>query len=373
MDQEIDRRDLQLDAMEDGLKQTRNNWKDLQACICELKTNQQSCSSTPSMSSGTKRKNLDADLAPTGPAPPAKRPPPTDESIPHIGYSVINTNLESGALLRPHLPPPSVPYPFEGTASGVQVPPLSSAELQQLHLKAQTPGSFHAITRLEVMKSHVLSCRYCHSKSPAIIPDISGVALETLTLAIDAPWNSHTSFVHYRQFKQQEDSVPRWQEDGNIINISAIESDPNKDTSIAAWAEGIIVHFIAGKYLGVHVTDQSQIWLPSMCEYMLYSILSLSLMDESEKDVVPGYCTNRLTLMANIGLYRGIIARDHLSVASECKLTKCVHANIMGISALVAHLALCGITAVEMDSHVYFSLQYCLDACQLAKYPPCTF
>ncbi|KAJ8091482.1 hypothetical protein PM082_024400 [Marasmius tenuissimus] len=90
---------------------------------------------------------------------------------------------------------------------------------------------------------------HLHTKSPSSVPDVSGVALECLSVAITQPWAEIDNLVDYDGFHHADDSLSTW--DASETDILSVLSSPSASDSLTKWAEAIAVHYIPSKHLGV--------------------------------------------------------------------------------------------------------------------------
>ncbi|KAL0067295.1 hypothetical protein AAF712_005693 [Marasmius tenuissimus] len=352
--------------------------------------------------SASKRKSAELEQPEPEPAPPAKRP---EITVPTIGFDTIDPDgrpspyvdpllvefalhrpgyplhrieklewdLENGQLrnarhIKKHLRERTFPSPiaFTGNTSGAQMFPSSSAELQQIVTSSQTAGNFAALFRLRVMRSFATLLRYLHTKSPSSVPDVSGVALECLSVPITQPWAEIDNLVDYDGFHHADDSLSTW--DASKTDIPSVLSSPSASDSLTKWAEAIAVHYIPSKHLGVPVTNDCHVWMPGVRGFFLYYTLA-PLVPPTDKDSLPDYRTHFITLIANMGLYRDVVAQKHLEIASTRNITRCNPESVKSVASLSAHLAACGITVDEISSYAYFGMQYCIDACRTPSLP----
>ncbi|KAL0062744.1 hypothetical protein AAF712_010366 [Marasmius tenuissimus] len=345
--------------------------------------------------SATKRKSAELEQPEPEPAPPAKRP---EITVPTIGFDTIDPDgrpspyvdplLVEFALHRPGYPLHRIEkleWDLENgqlrNARHIKKHLRERTFLPQLYLPAtlvelrcsrivtssQTAGNFAALFRLRVMRSFATLLRYLHTKSPSSVPDVSGVALECLSVPITQPWAEIGNLVDYDGFHHADDSLSTW--DAGETDIPSVLSSPSASDSLTKWAEAIAVHYIPSKHLGVPVTNDCHVWMPGVRGFFLYYTLA-PLVPPTDKDSLPDYRTHFITLIANMGLYRDMSRLRSISrLLLLATLLVATPESVKSVAWLLAHLAACGITVDEISSYAYFGMQYCIDACRTPSLP----
>ncbi|KAF9257880.1 hypothetical protein L218DRAFT_1005654 [Marasmius fiardii PR-910] len=252
--------------------------------------------------------------------------------------------------------------------------PATNAELESLISEAHTSGGWSSLTWLRL--SHGLASFF--GPDPQILCLCSRVQLGRfyLLISILPGLVIHSTFSDPSQFILPDDSFEKWSK--TLTDIPSVASKPRDDLSNVEYAHGVMVHYNPSSHLGLITSDTYSCYLPSIHGIHLYTQIAPITTDSNKTfgDMTYLFHTHIVTIAAIYGLYSSIIARDHLTISPEFKLTRCTKADIKTIGKLCACLVAMGVTTTLMDSLYPWDLQYCIDACSrpnLIKAPICHY
>ncbi|KAF9255419.1 hypothetical protein L218DRAFT_1008610 [Marasmius fiardii PR-910] len=265
---------------------------------------------------------------------------------------------------------------ISGPTAGAQMFPATNAELESLISEAHTSGGWSSLTRLRLSRGLASLLEFLWTRSPDAVSVLTGTARKILSADINPAWARYSTFSDPSQFILPDDSSEKWSE--TPTDIPSITSKPRDDLSDVEYAHGVMVHYNPSSHLGLITSDTYSCYLPSIHGIRLYTQIAPIATDSDKTfgDTTYLFRTHIVTIAAIYGLYSSIIARDHLTISSEFKLTHCTKVDVKTIGKLCARLAAMGVTTALMDSLYPWALQYCITACScpdLIKAPICHY